>query len=84
MDINKIGTTSKLSKASISNTVIPDLKAVVVKVLHTRTEIKIYPDGSTYQSSKSWFEGGHQFHQPKRKKKEVKAPKTEVNKVEEW
>ena len=44
---------------------------VLIKVLHTRTEITIYPGGNVFQKSQSWFEGATY----EAKKKEKAKPK---------
>ena len=57
---------------------------VIMRVLHTRTEIKIYPNGNTFQSSRSWFEDKHNEVKPKPKKVLVKAKQVELQQKEEY
>lgn len=45
------------------------INQVIKKVLFTRTELTIYPDGKTYQNSKTWFQKGQEVVQPKKKVK---------------
>ena len=66
-------------------TPIPSLSnKVIMRVLHTRTEIKIYPNGTTFQSSKSWFEDKHYEVKPKPKKEPVKAKQVSLQEKEEY
>ena len=63
---------------------IPNPNKVIMRVLHTRTEIKIYPDGKTFQKSTSWFEDKHYEVKPKPKKELVKAKQVELQQKEEY
>ena len=63
---------------------IPNPNKVIMRVLHTRTEIKIYPNGTTFQTSKSWFEDKHYEVKPKPKKELVKAKQVELQQKEEY
>ena len=58
--------------------------SIVRKVLFTRTEITIYPDGQTFQTTKSWFQGGTQYVKKKEKKKKVPATIVKKSGVEEY
>jgi len=59
-------------------------KDIIMKVLHTRTEITIYPNGQIYHKSQSWFE--NQTYQVKKKEKPKPAEVKEVSskKIEEY
>ena len=63
---------------------IPSPNKVIMRVLHTRTEIKIYPNGNTFQSSRSWFEDKYYEVKPKPKKELVKAKQVELQQKEEY
>ena len=63
---------------------IPNPNKIIMRVLHTRTEIKIYPNGNTFQSSRSWFEDKHYEVKPKPKKELVKAKQVELQKEESY
>ena len=63
---------------------IPNPNKVIMRVLHTRTEIKIYPNGTTFQQSRSWFEDKHYEVKPKPNKEVVKAQKSVLGKVEDY
>ena len=63
---------------------IPNPNKVIMRVLHTRTEIKIYPNGTTFQSSRSWFEDKHYEVKPKPKKELVKAKQVSLQQKEEY
>ena len=66
-------------------TPIPSLSnKVIMRVLHTRTEIRIYPNGTTFQKSTSWFEDKHYEVKPKPKKELVKAKQVELQKEESY
>jgi len=65
----------------------PGLKGqVIMRVLHTRTELNIYPDGKTFiRNSQSWFED--KFYTPPAKKEKPKAKEiktVEVKKQEDY
>lgn len=49
------------------------INAPVMMVLHTRTEITIYPSGLTFQKSSSWFE--NQIVPVKKKESKIKRVK---------
>jgi hypothetical protein len=70
--------------SSANSELPPRSKEVVMKVLHTRTEITIYPNGQIYQQSKSWFEGAVYPVKKKEKSKAVETKKTEVRSLEEY
>lgn len=61
--------------------IIPHPNQIIIKILHTRTELRIYPNGQTYQNSKSWFEGGFTYAKPK-KKKTIQKTNTKQRKEE--
>ena len=63
---------------------IPNPNKVIMRVLHTRTEIKIYPNGNTFQQSKSWFEDKHYEVKPKPKKEIVKAKQVILQPKEDY
>ena len=69
---------------NIPQTQVPFLNKIIMKVLHTRTEIKIYPNGNTFQQSRSWFEDKHYEVKPKPKKEIVKAKQVELQKEESY
>ena len=54
---------------------------VIKRVLHTRTEITIYPNGQTFQNSRSWFED-KVYPVRKKKKKKLSEVKKEKGVVE--
>ncbi|GAG08054.1 unnamed protein product, partial [marine sediment metagenome] len=55
---------------------LPHCNQIIRKVLFTRTEVIIYPNGDTYQKSQSWFEKGTQIV-----RKKVKPKPRQVKKV---
>lgn len=59
-------------------------KGVVMRVLHTRTEITIYPNGQAYQKSQSWFEDKEYIPKKKELKKPVKAQETQLTEEESY
>lgn len=60
----------------------PSSSQVVKRILFTRTEITIYPNGQAYQKSTSWFD--KQVYEVKKKEsEEVKATAVKKNKLEE-
>ena len=63
---------------------IPNPNKVIMRILHTRTEIKIYPNGTCFQQSKSWFEDKYYEVKPKPKKELVKAKQVELQKEESY
>jgi hypothetical protein len=51
--------------------VVPAMQGkVIMWVTHTRTEVKIYPDGRKYQNSQTWLEGPQEYKK--------KAPKNKI------
>lgn len=66
------------------NTQVPVSNKVIMRVLHTRTEIKIYPNGNTFQTSRTWFEDKHYEVKPKTNKKLVKANQVILQPKEDW
>ena len=75
---------ASVGKEEVKNNLIPNPNKVIMRVLHTRTEIKIYPNGNTFQSSRSWFEDKHYEVKPKPKKELVKAKQIELQQKEEY
>ena len=71
-------------KEQPADTPIPSPNKVIMRVLHTRTEIKIYPNGTTFQSSRSWFEDKHYEVKPKPKKGVVKAKQVVLQPKEDY
>jgi hypothetical protein len=57
---------------------------IIKKVLFTRTEITIYPNGDTWQKSSSWFEKGSQIVKKKEKKPKKQAEQSTISQPEEW
>lgn len=62
----------------------PFSTGVIMRVLHTRTEITIYPSGNIFQKSQSWFE--NQTYQVKKKEQAKKKEIIDVQKkgIEEY
>ena len=63
---------------------VPSKYQIIKRVLHTRTEIIIYPDGKTFQNSKSWFENDVYQVVKKQKQKSNAGKKAAIEKVEEY
>ena len=70
------------STALNQQSTIPPKVGIIRKIVHTRTELNIYPNGQMYVGkTQSWIEGA--VYTPKKKKKgTVKVTKTKMNKEE--
>ena len=61
-----------------------DNTGVIMRVLHTRTEIKIYPGGNVFQKSSSWFENTTYNVTRKEKPKAKELQKVSLKSKEEY
>jgi hypothetical protein len=96
LDLDDIGTEKRaeehlplLDSATSTNLAVAQESGhqgqVIMRVLHTRTELVIYPNGSSFvRNSSTWFED--KFYAPPAKKVKKKAETKEVNidSVEEY
>ena len=89
LDLNEVNSKSTLCEpvASVSkdNSATPDRSQgkaqIIKKVIHTRVEMTIYPNGQTFiGKTQSWIEG--MVYTPKPKKKKVAVKKTKKQKEE--
>jgi hypothetical protein len=71
-------------KAEEPKQVIHYHNQVIKRVLHTRTEINIYPNGQCFQSSKTWFEDKIYEVKPKEKKQPKEVAQTTIASSEEY
>lgn len=82
--IGEGGEDSRTVPLDVTHSSPPNKPGVIMRVLHTRTEIRIYPDGSTFQNSRSWFEGQTYDVKKKEKKKPKETQKAITMETEEY
>lgn len=60
-------------------------QGIIMRVLHTRTELTIYPDGKSFvRNSQTWFEDKFYAPPAKKEKKKTESKTVTIDKMEEY